>query len=271
MGLCSCCGKLAGCFKSFSVKYLFFINIIIGVLGVASIAFAGYLWSQLGDLAAGLNEYTILGPIIVGVFLLLATIIGYCGLKKRSKILLFVYFLLVLVVFAVLASAGFILLIYSGKIPDTGFESYVSDFEGSIYNKCCVDAGYTVDTVPLCADNDIDGCITDAIGINDAICEFLEDLSLKDSNGDSVKVVGNTTLGGCGGVAGSVGFREMISDFLTSNFELIGGVQVGIVALLGLTLLASCAVACGNKDEFKEKQQKKKAAHQDQVSANKLV
>lgn len=259
-----------GCCSQIAVKYLFLINALVGVLGLCAIGFSAYLWINLGDLAAGINDYAITGPLVVGVFLTLATIIGHCGLKRRSKLLLFIYFFLILIIFAVMASAGFILLIYSGQIPDTGFEDAVSDFEGSIYNECCVEAGYTTDAIPLCSvNNNVTGCLTEEITVVQEICDFLEDLTLTDSNGDKVKVVGNTTLGGCGGGLGSSAFRDLISSFLSENFELIGGVQLGIVSILGLLMLAACGVACSHKDEFGGKP--KRRPQDNSVEANKLV
>ena len=79
-----------GCCSQVAVKYLFLINVIVGILGLCAIGFSAYLWINLGksltfkcysihlilgvlgDLAAGINDYAILGPLIVGVFLTLA-------------------------------------------------------------------------------------------------------------------------------------------------------------------------------------------------------
>lgn len=250
--------------QKFSVKYLQLANALVIIAGLACLGFGGYVWYTLGTLAAGYSEYTVAGPIAAGVVLLLAGTIGCCGVNKQSKCLLFIYLTLVFLMTVLTAATGFVILTYADILPPTGVESYLDDFESTVYNKCCVGGGFASDPVPACPATP--RCITTVFPVTDEVCDFLEKLELP-VNGVNIPVVGNTTLGGCGGATGQSAFFTILTEFVTANLLVIGIAEIVLFVVLLLTFTSSCALFCSNKESFggKPKQQS------GEVSARKLA
>lgn len=251
--------------QKFSVKYLQLANALVIIAGLACLGFGGYVWYTLGTLAAGYSEYTVAGPIAAGLVLLLAGTIGCCGVNKKSKCLLFIYLVLVFLMVVLTAATGFVILTYADILPPTGVESYLDDFESTVYNKCCVDAGFANDPVPACPATP--RCISQDFPVTTEVCDFLENLKLP-VGGINVPVVGNTTLGGCGGPSGQTAFFTLLTEFITTNLLVIGIAEIALFVVLLLTFTSSCALFCSNKDSLGNPNAQ---TQQGEVSARKLV
>lgn len=253
MGCFSCCkAKCAACehcFQNFSAYFLVGLNVLTAFIGLACIGSGAYFWYRLGNLTTGLVSYSSIGPVAFGVFLFLLSIFGYCGVRRKSRLMLAIYFVLMLILTILLAAAGVILLLYAGYFENAELSSALSDFQISVYDKCCVEPGFSVDTIVSCTSNPAPPCYKQLIPISDDVCNFLETVEVS-INGSAVIIVGNSTEGGCGGDDGFASFETLFSELLKENFMPIGIGYICLVALLLLVLASACAVFCKKKDEF---------------------
>lgn len=229
-------------------SFLKIFSLITGLLGTACIVLAIVFWVQVGDFALGVASYSVFGPLVIGVFLFIAAICGFFGAKMRNKILLGIYFILMLVLTLALAAAGFLLLVYGGYISIPEADAIIDDFQESIYETCCADTSFASESIPLCADNSTaDPCIGTRFEILEQACDALADTTLP---GASAPLVGPEGDGGCGGGAGYSGFEAGIEAFISQNFLVIGIVVLVLVVLLLLVLICSCCVFCKKGDEY---------------------
>lgn len=188
---------------------------------------------------------------IAGAVLMLVSSIGFISVWCNSKPLLAVYIVIVFVLIGALGSTAVLLLAYGGVIPNDAISNVITDLQASIYEECCFEAGFVDEGTPLCEDvqNVTDLCLDQEIEIDDSICDFLETVEVTDVDGFSVPLVGNTTLGGCGGDDGFPGFVDLFLS-MTITDALIGfaAAEIVCVAIFLCTIIASFVLLCSNPE-----------------------
>lgn len=247
--------------KGTSEKYLLFLNGLLVALSLVVIGYAIYQLVEFDDLRAGISEYGILGPLVVGVALLFVAAIGAYGAKSKKKFFLIVYLILAFIITILVLAAGGILLTYGGYLDDVQdgqvsgtIEKNIVDFELAVYTVCCV-IPFGATPADGCVDPPVPPCISDVANfakfvdkISADSCDVLAEIKLND-----VPIVGNAT-GSCGG-GNPAGFVNNISDYLKDNIVTLGSVNLAVAVLMLLIIIASCVLLFTGKD--KKKQEKK--------------
>lgn len=204
-----------------------------------------------GGLFRHFSDVGTAGLLIAGAFLFLVACLGFIAISCKSKILMAFYTGFVMILIIALGASSILLLAYGGVIPNDTISRFITDLQGSIFDECCFEAGFVDDGAPLCEDvqNVTDICLDQEIDIDDAICEFLETFEVEDVDGFPVPLVGNTTLGGCGGDEGFEGFVDQFLA-LTITDVLIGfaAAEMVCVGIFICTFVAAWVFLCSSKD-----------------------
>ncbi|CAG7723418.1 unnamed protein product [Allacma fusca] len=127
------------CSKSLLRNYLYIFNffflcggIIVLAVGVWSIIAEHGFVSLLSNVSYPLTSYLL---VSAGVLVLIASVIGCCGIKKSNRCFLLIYILMLLLVFLLEAKAGILAYIYREQayqdlksyLNETFIESYGTD------------------------------------------------------------------------------------------------------------------------------------------------
>lgn len=244
--------------KGTSETYLLILNGLLVTLSLVVIGYAIYQLVEFNDLRAGISEFGILAPLIVGCALLLVAILGVYGAKSKNKLVLIIYLLFAFVITVLVLGAGGVLLSYGGyldnvqdgKVNDK-IEKNLNDFELAVFEACCVARNNLTSPVD-CVEPVVPPCITNRENfesfvdkINQDACKALEDVELND-----IPLVGDDSTGACGGGSAAV-FINNISDYLKDNIVTLGSVNLAVAVVMLLIIIASCVLLFTGKDAKK--------------------
>lgn len=237
-------GEEKSCLKKTSESYIIIVNVTLGLLGLTILGFGIYSWVIFGEFTPGLGEYVVLGPTILGAFLVFVAVFGITGVVFRKKCMVLVYAFLFFLLTVLMATAGGFLYSYTTELNIADLNQEITNFQGSIFESCCAPGSVATACIENQTTTLSDPCVTETTNVSDTICNILED----------AEIVGTDSSDCAQGV-----FKDFVTEitaFLKDNLTLIAGVNIGIVVLLVLLLVASLVFVCskdaldyGDKEE----------------------
>lgn len=149
-------------------RFLIFINVITGILGLAIAVMGGLVLGNVltpptGDINAGdglINQSVVLGVTITGAVILVISFIGCIGALKQSRVLLLVYMGVMFVLIICQLAVGGTALSMSGNLDTITAKAGMADtskklsedaykitynYMGASYNICCLSDGAGAD------------------------------------------------------------------------------------------------------------------------------
>lgn len=239
---------------------LVLINAFGIVLGLAILGYSAYLASVFDDAFKDVGAANpVIVALVMGVGIFIFAIIGLIGAKGDNKLCLLVYMVGLLAMSIGIITSGVILLYFSGDLKEVGdgdldndAQARILDFEIALFSDCCSE--FITDlTVQNCDDAITETCISDEgrfEDFKDAItkntCAYLEDVDV-----DGHPLVGDVTDGACGGIRGTRGFVEDVSQYMEENMKPFATFTIIAGCITFVLLLASCYVFCTSDRDSK--------------------
>jgi len=250
-----CC--VAGC-KSL----IFILNMVVLLIGLAIMAISGYLiyqqfeykvWSQ-----AGAYGYVFI-PLAIGfIIAMMACCSSSAAMRERKcPMVFFASLQLIFGICIVAVGAGSLILNNSasrvattspGKLADTGdewnLETYVSDFEVGMYDKCCRSSDSPSLKPTLCSTDATMGCIYSSVndgyaqghGVDEEFCSAVTDSDqLNWCSGEETSYNGLGT------------FQIQVASFLDTVLFGSGIAFAVFGTLLLVAFIGSCYIICCNR------------------------
>lgn len=250
-----CC--VAGC-KSLIVL----LNMMVLLVGLAIMGISGYLIYQqyeyniFSDSKAGNNVYVFI-PLAVGFIIALMACCSNCAAMRERKCLM-VFFASLQLIFGiciVAVGAGFLVFNNSasrvattapGQLSDNNgiksLDTYVSDMEVGMYNKCCLSPDTSIPEPILCSTKADMGCIYDSDVYHDGL-DVNQELCMAITDSDK--------LHWCSGEERDYnGLGEFQSQVASSVDTVLFGSGIAFAvfgALLLVAFIGSCYIVCCNR------------------------